>query len=264
MKYLTIPPAIRHKEIVRSYWLLESDVPYTHYSMAEICPELLFHYDGRFSELLPNGASSSSFTAGIHGPGTSIRKFHINSAFAMFGVYFYPQAIPLLFNIPAAECANQMPDLSVLLKHVGAALEEQIGLAQSTAARVAVIEQFLDSCLCQYYQHSNIFHAIARIVHSPEPISIRELSGNYYLSERQFERQFKHYTGLTPKLFSRIARFQRATKQFGTPGLSLTSLALECGYYDQSHFIHDFKTFSGLHPKTYFSGKSEATAWMEE
>jgi AraC-like DNA-binding protein len=263
MKYFSIPPAERHQQIVRSYWVLESDAPYTHYSMAEICPELLFHYEGRFSELFANGSTAHSFTAGIHGPGTSIRKFHINSAFAMFGVYFYPQAIPLLFKIPATDCANQMPDLSDLLKHVGNALEEQVGLAASTAERIAVIERFLDECLRSNYQHSNIFHAIAQLVHHPTSMSIKELSENYYLSERQFERQFKHYTGLTPKLFSRISRFHRAMKQYGNPGQSLTSIALESGYYDQSHFIHDFKEFSGLHPKTYFSGRSEATAWME-
>jgi AraC-like DNA-binding protein len=51
--------------------------------------------------------------------------------------------------------------------------------------------------------------------------------------------------------------------QYGNKKKSLTSIALECGYYDQSHFIHDFKEFPGLHPKYIFSGNSDATKWRE-
>lgn len=44
---------------------------------------------------------------------------------------------------------------------------------------------------------------------------------------------------------------------------SLTDIAYDCGYYDQSHFINDFKEFSGYHPSQYFSGQTEGTTWKD-
>ncbi|RFS20759.1 AraC family transcriptional regulator [Chitinophaga silvatica] len=264
MKYLTIPPAPRFREIIRSYWLLESDEPYTHHSMADMCPELLFHYDGRFNEIFKNGKQESSFTAGIHGQSRVIRQFHITSGFGMFGVYFYPHAIPLLFNIPASDLTNQVPELSLLLKSTGLALEEKIAAAHTLPERIAIIEQFVDEQLARQYDELPIFRAIRQIIATRGLINVKSVSEQYYLSERQFERQFNYFAGFSPKLFARITRFNHAVKQYGSKGKSLTEIALECGYYDQSHFIHDFKEFSGLQPKVFFAGKSPATTWMEE
>ncbi len=81
------------------------------------------------------------------------------------------------------------------------------------------------------------------------------------LCTRQFERRFKEYSGFSPKLFSRITRFQSSLDSFGNKDKSLTDIAYDCDYYDQSHFINDFKEFSGYHPSQYFSGQAEGTAW---
>jgi transcriptional regulator GlxA family with amidase domain len=73
------------------------------------------------------------------------------------------------------------------------------------------------------------------------------------LARRQFERRFKECTGFPPALFQRIARFQRTYRMLedGT-ATSLTDIALAGGYFDQSHFIREFKRFSGLNPRDYF------------
>ncbi len=80
---------------------------------------------------------------------------------------------------------------------------------------------------------------------------------------RQFERKFKQFSGFSPKLFSRIIRFQSAIKKYDDKKMPLTEIAYECGYYDQSHFIHDFKEFSGYSPMQYFSGKAEGVEYKE-
>ncbi|MBC9931786.1 helix-turn-helix domain-containing protein [Chitinophaga qingshengii] len=264
MQYQTFQPSARFRGIVRSYWILESDEPYTHHSMADMCPELLFHYNGRFDELLSGGAREASFTAGIHGQCCTTRKFNINQGFGMFGVYLYPQAIPLLFNIPASELTNQMPDLTTILAGIGQQLEEKIALAGNHPHRIRILEDFFAQRLSgQDNIQPPVFEAIRTIIQRQGAISVKQLAQDHYLSTRQFERQFMQYAGLSPKMFSRIARFHAAIKQYGPDAPSLTQIALECGYYDQSHFIHDFRAFSGEHPKAYFSGRSGATAWMD-
>ncbi|SHL12837.1 transcriptional regulator, AraC family [Chitinophaga jiangningensis] len=264
MKYLTVFPEARLQHIVRFYWILESEDGYTHHSLADMCPELLFHYNGRFNEILGDGSATPSFTAGIHGQSAQVSRFSIHNGFGMIGVYLYPQAIPLVFGIPAAEVTNQMPDLQSLLKSEAVALEESIFNAAGNSERIQLIEQFLLRRLAVTEKpEPPVFKAIAGIINAHGQHSIADLAATHYISERQFQRQFRHYTGFTPKLFSRIARFHGAMKRYGDKNISLTNLALECGYYDQAHFIHDFSRFSGQHPRIYFSGKSGATDWME-
>lgn len=264
MKYETVFPDPRLRHIVRFYWILESGEGYTHHSLADMCPELLFHYNGRFDELSADGSTTPGFIAGIHGQSAQVSRHRINTGFGMIGVYLYPQAIPLVFGLPAEEVTNQMPDLSSLLKSEAQMLEERIFTAPGNGERIRLIEEFLLRRLAITEKpEPPVFKAIAGIIQSHGQHSIAELAATHYLSERQFQRQFRHYTGFTPKLFSRIARFHGAMKRYGDKNISLTQLALECGYYDQAHFIHDFSRFSGQHPRIYFSGKSGATDWME-
>ena len=131
-------------------------------------------------------------------------------------------------------------------------------LAGNNPQRVAIISSFLERKLLANNKSQPAFcSAISDIIHSGGSVSVNELAKRSFLSIRQFERNFKTFSGFTPKLYSRIIRFQTATQQYGNSQKSLTDIAYDCGYYDQSHFIHDFKQFSGYHPKQYFSGKAE-------
>jgi len=264
MKYQTFKPSERLANFVKSFWVLEGDQPYTHYSMADICPELLFHYKGQFDEIFTNGKIEKSFTAGIHGQTHSTRKFNINKAFGIFGVCLYPHAIPIIFGIPASEITNQMPGLNVLLKVEGDELEEKVSSAPDNNERIKILESFMEHKLTlRLKEQLPFFNCLQAIIQKKGVLSVKELSQKHFLSERQFERQFLKFSGFAPKLFSRIVRFQSAMAQYGNNEKSLTEIAFETGYYDQSHFIHDFKEFSGHLPKEYFSGNSSATQWRD-
>ena len=74
------------------------------------------------------------------------------------------------------------------------------------------------------------------------------------LSPRRFIQLFRQQVGLTPKSFCRVRRFQQAlTTVHGTKQVDWTQVALDCGYYDQAHFIHDFQSFSGMTPSAYLA-----------
>jgi len=229
--------------------------------MADVCAELVFHYNGQFNELIA-GESHPSYISALQGPSTQVRRFKINKPFGMFGVYLYPYSIPLFFGIPASDLSNNMPDLTTLLGEEGLVLEERMMLAATNNERIRIITEFLEQRLIKNEQQQHaVFSSIHFIIQSKGRLKIEEIADQYFISERQFERKFKEFAGLSPKLFSRIVRFQAACEQFGEPFSSLTSISYECGYYDQSHFIHDFKEFSGHHPKHYFSGMAEGTEW---
>jgi AraC-like DNA-binding protein len=155
-----------------------------------------------------------------------------------------------------------MPDIASLLGREGAELEERIMLAAGNHERAKIASAFLEQRLRDNQSCAPaIISCMNDMIKSHGPLKIEQIAQQYFISQRQFERRFKEYAGLSPKLFTRIVRFHSACQQFGNPNTSLTEIAYDCGYYDQSHFIHDFKEFSGLHPKHYFSGKAEGTEW---
>lgn len=264
LTYRTVLPSEKTKEIVRFYWFLESDHPYTHYSMADVSPELIFHYRGQFHEVLTSGARELSFVSGLSAPSNSTRKFEIGNGFCIFGTYLYPHAVPLLFNIPANELTNQMIELAALIPKYGASLEDQILNSSSDEQRIAILDSFIENKLSKNSPPElPVFEALKHILHASGSPRVSQLTSDYCLSERQLERQFYRYTGFAPKQFIRISRFHRTMQLYGHKEFNLTDVALACGYYDQSHFISDFKQFSGLNPRTYFSGKSPATLWRD-
>ncbi len=264
IKYHTIPPSPKLQKHIRFYWFLESDQPYTHFGMADVCPELVFHYDGRFAEIHPDGSRELSFTAGVSAPSARTRTFEIERGFGMFGIYLYPHALNQLLQVPASEVADQMVDMPSLLGQEGKELEEQILGCADQQAMIQRIESFFFNQLAKAKKvQLPVFEALRHVMAADQAPRVKELANECGLSERQLERQFRQITGFTPKQFIRIARFQRATQYYGKNPMRLGDIALDCGYYDQSHFIHDFKQFSGVAPREFFSGDSPTTLWRD-
>ncbi len=100
--------------------------------------------------------------------------------------------------------------------------------------------------------------AVSKILASPGQSSIQEISSKVGYSQKHLIKLFKDHVGMTPKGFLKIIRFQKAIQEIdAAKKISWAGLALECGYYDQAHFIHDFKTFSGFSPNEYLLKQSE-------
>jgi AraC-like DNA-binding protein len=81
--------------------------------------------------------------------------------------------------------------------------------------------------------------------------NITAIARRYNISTRYLCKLFLQYTGVTPKLYNKINRFQHSLRLIAENQFSLTSIAYDCGYFDQSHFIRDFKHFAGLTPSSY-------------
>ena len=258
MKYFTIHPTKKLAELVRYFWVFEGnaspDRPYVHRTFANVCPELLFHYRGTFEEINDEDGFESSFITGIHAHTVKYRRFVTKDSFGMFGVYLYPHALPVLFNTPATAVTNEMPDLNSLLKKAGRELEEKMMMASGNAERLSIITSFLEQRITDQ-KRPEIGKIIRSIVQAKGQVNIKSLSYDCFLSVRQFERNFKEQAGFSPKTFARITRFNAVVEGRLSRQRSLTDIAYEFGYYDQSHFISDFKEFSGFCPKTWLHSK---------
>jgi methylphosphotriester-DNA--protein-cysteine methyltransferase len=95
-----------------------------------------------------------------------------------------------------------------------------------------------------------------RNIHTAPAVS--EIADHNGISSRRFIQLFSKQVGLTPKLFARVQRFQKVLQEIRAGAdFSWADMAANCGYFDQAHFIHDFKEFSGINPTTYLAQKTE-------
>ncbi len=263
IRYEIIPPPLSLAEYVQFFWILEGDQAYEHRSLADGGVEMIFHYQGAFDEVKPNGKCPSALSS-IQGSSSTYQVYTCQSSFGIFGVYFYPFAIPVLFDMPANELSNEMPDLIAFLGVEGRYLEERMICSRTNAERINMLSAFLETKLKNINKRDNGLHSVIRsMIHSRGKIDIDLAARDCCLSRRQFERKFRALAGFSPKMYERITRFQNAADEYKNHNKSLTQIALENGYYDHSHFSNDFKKFSGHNPKDYFSGKEVGHEWRE-
>jgi len=266
MNYYTIEPSIQLKPYVRCFWVLEHEISageqsYVYRSIADGCAEIVFHYQATFDEIVTSG-QPHNWQSGIHFQTNRYRRFETKQSFGIFGAYIYPFAVPYFFKVPSDETTNEMLDLDIFLGNAeGKELEERIMIAPDNSKRAEILTAYLEGKLNnRLLSHNNIIAAVKHVIHAKCPGTVTQLADKFNLSVRQFDRKFKEYAGFSPKTYLRLVRLHNATQQYGTDK-PLTQIALECGYYDQSHFIHDVKAFTGYHPSYYFSGNAEGTEY---
>lgn len=265
--YQTLPPPPALAGLVRMFWAFEisglNGQEYVYRSLADGCAEIVFHYRSRFNELAELDPVAPSFSH-LHAQTQRFRRFVTKSDFGIFGAYLYPHALPILFGHSAASLTDQMPTLNESLGRAGSELEERIMLAPDNQCRANILSDFLLSRLDAHKgPDSTIEWAIRRLFQTNGQISISELTDQTGYSIRHLERHFHNFAGFTPKRLARVLRFQAATSARDLGQRSLTEIALDCGYYDQAHFIHDFRQFSGYTPSAYFHGRPEGIEYRE-
>lgn len=254
MNFKVIQPPPQLADYIRFFWFLEGNAthkPFVHHAFAYPWAEIVFCYKGQFKYNL-ECEGEKALTSGIYGQTQTFSKIILEADLGIFGFYLYPHALPQLFRLPANELTNQSTDIKTLLGKDGEMLEEKIMMALDNEQRVKLVCDFFKVRLKNVdTEYSNRFSFIKAISNSGKIPPIKTLADNSFLSIRQFERRFKEFSGFSPKLFLRIARFNSTlNKNFSNQ--SLAQIAYEYGYYDQSHFIHDFQKFSGYNPKEYF------------
>jgi AraC-like DNA-binding protein len=167
------------------------------------------------------------------------------------GARFRPGGVAPFFHFPLDAATGEVLPLDGLLGRDAAILEEGVLAARSDAERVAAVESFL---LARRGADADplVATVVERIRAARGTAPPAALFSGLAPSPRQIERRFLHHVGVSPRQLSRIARFQRALRRLaGGRAVSLTTVAHDCGYYDQSHFIRDFKAFAGLSPRAY-------------
>ena len=243
-------------EYVRFFWSLDAQVEavdsFVHRALPDNCVELIFYCKGKLAISSLEGEEGNTFASGVFGQAQKFRQFKTKNDFHLFGVYLYPYSFKLLFNLPAYHLRNEKIDTETLWGFKGKMLEEQIMLADTDDQRVQLASNFLLERIKTIRNHDRAFvRSIKSVVDNNNILSIASFARDCNLSRRQFERKFIEFSGFSPKDFFNVVRFKNVLKEIEQRRKPLAQIAIDVGYYDQSHLTNEFKRFSGYSPKEY-------------
>lgn len=165
-------------------------------------------------------------------------------------VCFHPGAAAHFFPVGMHEVSDLVVGLNDLWKSIAVEMEERVVCAITNEERVSIVQQYLLQQLDRQTKPDiDVEHWLWQVNYFKGQLSVEELSRKFNISQRQLGRRFNQTVGLSPKEFSRVTRFIHSLTYLRKyPSLSLTEIAYESGYYDQAHFIHDYKDYSGHTP----------------
>lgn len=251
-----IKPSEFLSKYIKYYWLLETDS-----SEDMICErviptgniEIMFHYKKMFKYKISDTfiAQPRSFISGIRSDYIDV---FTSGESGVIAVTFFPFGACNFFDFPLMEIENRSVSLQDINSHGFRQIEEQICVASSLSKRISVIEQYLLSHFrpVQNDELKLIKEGLELINRNRGQVNASNLSESLYLTTKSLQRKFSSLVGKTPKQFSRIVRFQEIIRTLSS-NKNLTEIAIDNGYFDQAHFIKDFKSLSGYTPKEFLN-----------
>lgn len=162
------------------------------------------------------------------------------------------------FPFPMNEISDSVVDSDLIWDREFLILREQLLATNDSSKRFALVEHHLLSMIQGIDEpNSCIGFALEALTNNPLDRSLSELSEKIGYSQKHFISMFRKSVGVTPKKFQRIMRFREVISLLDDPrNPEWTEIALKCGYFDQAHFINDFRTFSGFTPSEYLTRKT--------
>lgn len=245
-------PSPQLRPYIKQYYLVEGDFgkKATDVFFADGCLEIVFNLEVDFyrnNKKEPWAKVIGQITQPLHVKATGKGK--------SFGIWFYPHGFSQFSKIPASELTNTAVPLDLIfdtdfIDAVGNRL-----VNDNITELINGVNTHFEGLLTdgtKTLKDSVAQHAVQRLIHSDEELSLNELAAACNISHRYLQKIFLERIGLSPKQFQRVTQFQQALDRLNSPSHnSLTTVAYDAGYFDQSHFIREFKRFTGFAPSQY-------------
>jgi len=178
---------------------------------------------------------------------------------SMVGIRFRPGGAYPFFGFPISEFTESVTELELIWGGLVDEIRNQLAAIQSPDARLLWMESFLLRQAKRSLEANRLItFAVHQLSHSPQFLAIRDLAETIGITQKHLISQFEKVVGLKPKSFARVCKFQKVVNLIEEQNkIEWAAVAVDCGYYDQAHFIHEFQTFSGLNPSAYLTQRGE-------
>jgi AraC-like DNA-binding protein len=248
MKFDKHFPTDKLKDYVKYYVVSENDMESEYKVFPTTGLVIGFQYKGQLSSINNNTLNKLN-SAGITGIADSYKIFKNSANIGTILVYFTEIGFTHFSSNPANELFNLSLSLDDIFdKNEISEVEEKLIIATTDKQRIKIVEQFLVSQLKDIRADQLIVEAVKLIYQSKGAIRVKELNEKLFISQSPFEKRFRKIVGTTPKKFTSIIRFNSVLDNLNETK-SLTEICYENNFFDQAHFIKDFKHFTGQTPE---------------
>ncbi len=254
VNYIEIPPCAQLKPFIKCFYLYESsaDTETEDRAFASGCIEVMFNIgEGRWQVEQEN---DFIITPRIELWGQIIKPLRFKSIGKnlMLGVRFFPHTATYFLHNSIEQFNDRIFDFAVITGNDAGILHSKLIETSSLQHRIKLLESFLLNMLAKAEKKRNkslLIHSIMQELRRDDFFdNIENVASAYGITARYLQKLFVQHTGLSPKLYCKINRFQNSLLLIAKQNATLTSVAYDCGYFDQSHFIREFKLFTGSTP----------------
>lgn len=260
LKEYSASPATRH--LVRAYRVVHFTLDAAHTRAVKVYTPSAEHCLQLFarepeSVEYPDGHrwQWGSVITGAHD--IAVRRI-VPADFLMVQVVFQPSALHRITGVPAGELHNRYVDAEAVLGRNVTRVTDAMRNAETYREMVGIVDAFIAG-LAALRRPPRDIDAALRLLRDEPAVSVERVAAACALSLRQLERNCRERTGLGPKRFARLSRFDRAFHgKLQRPDLDWLSIAVSCGYYDYQHMARDFRHFTGLSPSCLLETQSQS------
>ncbi|WP_410767911.1 helix-turn-helix domain-containing protein [Fontibacillus sp. BL9] len=245
--HVEIEPCKELKPYIHCFW--GTSRPYTNMPspdnqqglvIPDTCMDLIFDIDintGRLTDIF-SGINDAAFVLA-----------ESTGAPSTFAIRFYFWAVPLFSDESMHQALNAFAESESYFHNIRRDFQRILTDHHLIQDRVAFAEQYLLNKLNMNRRNNNVMNAVYKLLETRGTADIAELTGYTAVSQRQLERLFKEYTGLSPKKISGLIRYQHLWQDIlKDRDFSIQDAVYKYGYADQSHLLHDFKKYHTMTP----------------
>lgn len=258
----SIKPTGILRKYIQNYFIVETNNSVDFLPDERVYPcgyaTMVFHYGSPSKFRKKDSGKYIEPNLVLCGQQTSYYDLSLSGKTGMILIVFKPHGLKSFFNFPITELLNENLALQDLATTEADELEDKLFNSPDNKQRIILLENFLIKRLIPDDEFERVEYALKIIEDRKGQIKAQELAHEVCLGIKQFERIFSNCVGINPKKFASIVRLQNVLQMKRKHDKSsMSQLAFDNGYFDQSHFIHDFKSLTGLTPKAFFNaGKS--------
>jgi len=258
MEFTHFPPSGILKPYIRHYYLFHStsDSPFVDTVFPSGDMEMIFN--------LGEGAwwADNKLNPPIEFWGQITKPLTVRSTgrHTMLGIRFFPHSAAYFLKEDISGLNDRVFDLGDILGHPVRQLHARLLATPDTSKKIELLESFFIGTLTKTEKRSGSIdkagHILKSMTQDPADLKINTIAARYGITSRYLNKLIQQHTGLTPISFHKIRRFQFSLKLIAKNNQPLTAIAYDCGYFDQAHFIKEFKSFTGLTPSAYLKNIS--------
>lgn len=254
-------PHPRFKAYIQCYWTFNCSADClfneVYHSASGPCLELVFNLSKPINCIVDDALPvtiSKDFIIGSLARQIQIKP---TGSMSLFGVRFTPEGLYPFLSMPPVDLSDICVEIEEVWELNGLGVSDFIHDTDPIAeSLIQTFEKFFSRRMDDFIRKHgmNVEKAVSIIRSHKGQIPVETLANQLQVSSRHLERKFTQLIGVPPKQLCRIFRIKNVLNHLKTTKSDSASLALVSGYFDQAHFIHEFKFFTGQSPSNYLSG----------